>query len=155
MSLPFTRACGVLLLLLVGCAHSHVLRERAAFDLGCPESSVDVSTAGEEYRASGCGRAADYACRTANMQSRCKSATEVPAAPADEDIPSGFTPEGAALNRAVVDLGCAEEQLSTVGFDSGSIGVRGCGKRIAYVCRDRFWRYRCEADSPIRADAAP
>jgi hypothetical protein len=41
------------------------------------------------------------------MQSQCKSATEVPPAPADEDIPTAFTPEGAALNRAVVDLGCA------------------------------------------------
>jgi hypothetical protein len=79
----------------------------------------------------------------------------VPPAPADEDIPTGFTPEGAALNRAVVDLGCAEDRLSTVSFDSGGIGVRGCGKRIAYVCRDRFWRYRCEADSPIHADMAP
>lgn len=155
MSLPVVRAGGVLVLLLVSCAHSHALRERAAFDLNCPESSVGVSTAGEEYRASGCERAAGYACRTVSMQSQCKSATEVPPAPADEDIPTGFTPEGAALNRAVVDLGCAEDQLSTVSFDSGGIGVRGCGKRIAYVCRARFWRYRCEADSPIHADVAP
>ena len=139
-------------LALIGCAHVGTVRERAAFDLDCAADAVQVTEARGLYRAQGCGRSARYDCKTEQMESHCQSAAASPRAPADADVPSGWTSQSAAINRAVIDLACAKEKLDAVTLDPRSVGVRGCHKRISYVCHQRFWRYWCDADSPIRGE---
>lgn len=133
-----------------GCAHASALVGRAAFDLRCDDVSVDEM--GDVYVASGCARQAQYTCRTAKMESRCEAATPAPPAPADGDVPGGATARGAALNRAERDLSCPQDAITVVGFDSGGFGARGCGRRVSYVCAQRFWRSWCKADSPVQPD---
>ncbi len=132
---------------LSSCSHVGTVRARASFELACPKDEVVVT---DGLEASGCGRAASYSCVTQRMDSACVSATGAPPAPADRDPPRGVTPGGAALNRAVIDLSCPEDQLKVVGLSGRhSYGVKGCGRRIAYVCSSFMWSWGCKADSPI------
>jgi hypothetical protein len=137
--------------MLVGCSHVGAVRERASFELACDESQVLVDERDGAFDASGCGRAASYACETQRMESSCRSAFGGPPAPADQDAPRGLSPTGAALNRAVIDLACPEPQLKAVALSSRhAYGVQGCGRRITYVCSTFMWTWGCKADSPVQ-----
>ena len=141
------------LLLLCACSHTSAVRKRASFDLNCPKQEVTVEEAGEQYRASGCGRYFQYNCRTVEMHSFCTNVLNPVAVPTDEDAPSGATGRGAAENRAVTDLGCPENRIEIVKLEAGVYGAKGCGKRVAYACYQQFWRYWCKRDSNIQTDA--
>jgi hypothetical protein len=139
-------------LLAAACSHAGALLGRAAFDLGCPEADVVITKAGDLHGAAGCGRRAEYRCTLSRMETYCENAAPVPPAPADADVPGGMTPQGAALERARIDLACPEQRIELYTFASGGHGARGCGKRVSYLCSQRLWRYRCAADSKVERD---
>lgn len=146
------RLAALLPLVVAACSHAEALRGRAAFDLGCPAEEVAITRAGDAHRAAGCGRRADFLCDLRRMETHCRSATPIPPAPADSDVPGGTTPQGAALHRARIDLACPEDRIEVYTFESGGYGARGCGKRVSYLCSQRFWRYWCTADSSVGRD---
>lgn len=74
-----------------GCSWSSQIRHRAAFDLQCPESQIEVQTISSfyaQYGASGCGRQATYVVRDGQAIMN----SPVSQTPAPQQTPASSTP---------------------------------------------------------------
>lgn len=143
------------LLTCCACSHTSAVGQRAVFDLNCPQEQVRVAEdpASDRLLATGCGKTARYSCRLTEMYSQClRDPSEISGLDMGTG-PSGATRRGAAENRAIVELGCPEEKIEVAELGHEVYGAKGCGKRISYLCRQRFLRYWCTPDSAVTNDA--
>lgn len=143
---PKARAA-VFVLLLSACSHDGTVRERAAFDLDCPEAELRAEESGDVIHVSGCGTSAAYRCHTASMESICRAA----APPESTSPPRRLTPAAAAEARAPADLACPADAVKVFSLAGEAYGATGCGRRISYACSQRLWSYGCRPETPPRA----
>jgi len=117
------RALAPLLLLAVSCRNERPLTATAARELPCDQDvTVErAGTAGEIYRASGCGtRGYFYRICYGVLDSECKWLR--------------------VAQRAVDDLRCPVDQIEYEGLERGAVRAWGCGG-------ERFYRRQCDGDT--------
>lgn len=127
-------ALAVLLALACSCRNEPPLTAAAAQELPCDQdvTAERAGTAGEIYRASGCGkRAYFYRICYGAFSLECKWVRVAP--------------------KAVEDLRCPEEQIEYEGMPRGMVRASGCGG-------ETFYRRECDGDTcgwRLTADPRP
>lgn len=130
-----------------------IVRPRAAYELSCSPSAVQVTPiSGSTFAAEGCGARATYTCMGGMGQYACSregavegrsGAPEVPAG-ADDVTSSGRPVSDEVLPRARARLGCEDVRVFEIA--RLTYAAHGCGSSVVFSCMGSMGSYQCQQE---------
>lgn len=130
-----------------------IVRPRAAYELSCAETALEVRAVSRStYAVSGCGAHATYTCMGSMGQYACSregdvegrtGAPEVPASTTDVTS-SGRPVSDEVLPRAQERLGCQDVRVFEIAHLT--YAAHGCDGSVVFSCMGSMGNYRCQME---------